>query len=188
MKRTFVAIPFLLSQDFIDFFEDIKRRVKGKINWVKPENMHFTLAFIGETTLEMELAVKKAIITTTTKMKSFNLLPEGLDVFPPKRKPRVLWTGLNDSSKLVNFRNELWENLQFEMGIMDDSKIFFPHLTLARIKWLDNLEILNVILKRYHKHPFPVMPVERVTFYESKLSVTGPVYHNLGSYLLQKGF
>lgn len=114
MKRTFVAIPFLLSQDFLDFLDDIKSRVKGKINWVKPENMHFTLAFIGETSPEMELAVKKAIIATTTKIKSFNLLPEGLGVFPPKRKPRVLWTGLNDSSQLVNFRSELWKNLQFQ--------------------------------------------------------------------------
>jgi len=183
-----VAIPFLLSQDFIDFLEDIKRSVKGKINWVKPENMHFTLAFIGETSPEMELAVKKAIIATKITIKSFNLFPEGLDVFPPKKKPRVLWTGLNDSSRIVNFRNELWKNLESETDIKDDPKIFFPHLTLARINWLDNLEILNVLLEKYHKYPFPVLQVDRVLFYESKLSRTGPVYHVLGSYLLQKDF
>lgn len=185
MKRTFVAIPFELSPEFLDFYRKIRKKLQGKINWVKPENMHFTLAFIGKTSPEAEQVIQRTILETSQKTESFNLLPERLDVFPPGGKPRVLWTGLNNSVKLVDLRNELWRNFHPVIDLKDDNKKFQAHLTLARIRWLRDREVLNSLLKRYHKITFPEMQVDRIVYYESKLSESGPEYYKIGSYFLK---
>jgi 2'-5' RNA ligase len=185
MKRTFVAIPFVLSPAFLNFYSEVKNKLKGKINWVKPENMHLTLAFIGKTSPETEQAVKSAILKTSIKTESFNLLPERLEVFPSGGKPRVLWTGLNKPAKLIDLRNKLWENFQPPIDLKDDNNKFKAHLTLARIKWLDDREVLNNLLNRYQRISFPEMQVDRIIYYESKLSESGPTYYKIGSYFLK---
>lgn len=184
MKRTFVAIPFVLSPEFLSFYGELKRKLKGKINWVKPENMHFTLAFIGKTYPETEQVIKTAILKTAQKTESFNILPEHLDIFPSSGKPRVLWTGIKNPEKLIHLRNRLWKNLQSDMDLKDDNK-FKAHLTLARIKWLDDREILNQLLEQYQRMKFQEMQVDRIIYYESKLSESGPAYYKIGTYFLK---
>ncbi len=184
MKRTFVAIPIPLSSDFIEFIDELKSRMQGEINWVKPENMHLTLAFFGSTSPEMVQIVKDIVLNITAYKQSFNLSPQGLYVFPAKRKPRVMWVGLKHSDDLIDLKSSLMEGL-FKAGIDKQEKKFTPHLSLGRIKWIERPENLNGILDKYKNLTFQDMLINRMVYYESELTGTGPVYHILGSYLMQ---
>ncbi len=185
MKRTFLAIPISLSPDFIEFIDELKMRVKGKINWVKPGNMHLTLAFFGSTSPEMLQIVKETALNVTAFRRSFDLTPQGLYVFPAKQKPRVIWVGLKHSDDLIDIKNSLLEGL-FRAGIDKQEKKFTPHLSLGRIKWIEKPEMLDGILEQYKNLTFPGMLIKRLVYYESELTGAGPVYHILGSYILHK--
>jgi len=88
-------------------------------------------------------------------------------------------------SNYIVLRNKLWENFQPPIDLKDDNNKFKSHLTLARIKWLDDREVLNNLLNRYQRISFPEMQVDRIIYYESKLSESGPTYYKIGSYFLK---
>ncbi|MFW5644870.1 MAG: 2'-5' RNA ligase family protein, partial [Bacteroidota bacterium] len=49
MKRIFVALRFFPAPRFIDIYKEIKVFLKDeKIRWVKTDNLHITLRYIGE--------------------------------------------------------------------------------------------------------------------------------------------
>ncbi|MFW5821420.1 MAG: 2'-5' RNA ligase family protein, partial [Bacteroidota bacterium] len=49
LKRIFIAIKFIPDPVFSDMLMDIKKKLdKEKIRWVKTDNFHITLRFIGD--------------------------------------------------------------------------------------------------------------------------------------------
>ncbi len=131
----------------------------------------------------MEQIVKEVTLNITVYKRSFNLTPHGLYVFPAKRKPRLMWLGLEHSNDLINLNSALLDGL-FKAGIDKQEKKLTPHLSLGRIKWLENPETLDGILDQYKNLTFPRMLIKRLVYYESELTGKGPVYHILASYLL----
>ena len=50
MKRLFAAIKVTPDENFLKIYYGLMKGLHfAKINWVKPENMHLTLKFFGET-------------------------------------------------------------------------------------------------------------------------------------------
>src|SRR3990172_12746323 len=97
--RSFVAIH--LSDEvreavasLIDSFRPFGRSV----GWVKPENLHFTLKFLGYQSEEQLSRVKDGLVEATTGITSFELSLVGLGGFPDLRRPRVLWVGASDGA------------------------------------------------------------------------------------------
>ena len=91
-------------------------------SYVPAQNLHLTLAFIGET--DDAGAVKDAM--QTLKFKSFRLSLSGLGTFGDR-----LWAGLRGNQGLSAVAKDLREALD-EAGIPYDKKTFTPHITLVR--------------------------------------------------------
>ncbi len=73
-----------------------------------------------------------------------------------------------------------------ESGVpFESEKRFIPHLSLARMKWLNGKEAMTAKLEQYKNYHFQVSQVKKIHYFESILKPKGPVYRSLGEYLLK---
>lgn len=124
--RIFIAIRFTeaFKSSILDAQDGLKEYgVKG--NYTQPENLHLTLAFIGETERVEEIkaavdAVKfEPFVIRTGKMGCFN------------GRSRVVWLGIEGEDKVKAIAQQLRRNL--DQRVIDYAKgKFSPHITLVR--------------------------------------------------------
>src|SRR3954454_4892668 len=107
-------------------------RPEAQINWSPLDNLHITTKFIGEWP-EDRLPELKATLTTLVPCDPFRVELKGLGWFPNAHSPRVLWVGLEGEESLKNLAQKTEECLT-PLGIPKESRVYSPHLTLARIK------------------------------------------------------
>ena len=124
--RVFIAIRF--SQAFKEpIFEaqDALRDNGVRGNFTLPENLHLTLAFIGETDRvdDIKAAVKEVAF------EPFEIKTGRLGCFNGRSK--VIWLGIDGEKKLKALTAELRKNLDIR-GIDYAKGRFQPHITLVR--------------------------------------------------------
>ncbi len=121
--RLFVAIK--LNDDIKDVLANIQDSwmfsgVKG--NYTLTDNMHLTLAFIGE----YEQPYDVLDVIEGIEFEPFDISLEGIGAFDS-----LWWAGLSDSDELKEPVIKLRRALS-DKGIPFDSKSFTPHITLVR--------------------------------------------------------
>ena len=67
---------------------------RGAVKWVRPELMHLTLRFLGDTPFDRRPAVQAALDAVAAAHVPFDLHLTGVGCFPNPRRPRVVWVGL----------------------------------------------------------------------------------------------
>ena len=121
--RLFVAIHFSreVKNVLLSAIDELKAQtVSGK--FTSPENLHLTLAFIGES--DKVLAIRTAI--DSCAIPPFEMAVSGTGHFG-----NLYWVGIEFSQKL----KALAESLQSELRISGfdiENREFKPHITLAR--------------------------------------------------------
>ena len=124
--------------------EDIKKVVttvlrKGRelpldLRWVKQDNIHLTVVFMGNVSQEKIHAIGESVKKVCTGTDPFEISPRGLGFFGSRRHPRVLWMGFNgEIHRMGRFRDAIQKNLK-PFGIKMERRPFRPHLTLGRFK------------------------------------------------------
>jgi len=187
--RTFLAIdlPSALHAALAEKQQHLKREFP-RISWVKPENLHITLKFLGETPEskldELQLVVSQAV----SEFSPFVITLRGFGVFPDTRAPRTLWIGLDGEEEVLRDLAARIESAVEPLGFPPEGKPFRPHLTLARIK-KDHREIGKAIEKAgilADPFIFGRLLVEQVSFLKSDLRPSGSVYTKLWAVPLGK--
>lgn len=180
-----VQIPLEMRKQVL---KDIKflcstQLLKG-ISWVKEEQIHLTLRFLGECAPEELSKLEKAGNLVANCFSPFTITTTSFGVFPAKFNPRVLWLGLAQSKELINMVNRLNEELLIS-GYPKEERPFQAHLTIGRIK-KTNLSPRNVqvaveeILKFKMMELF--MPVAGFYIIESKLTPGGAIHTILNEF------
>lgn len=121
--RLFTAI--MLSEEMKDSLCNVQKqlRMKGAFgNFTIRDNMHITLAFIGET----EDVDEAMAAVDNIEHDSFNIALNGCGNFGS-----LFFVGLENSDKLVSLAGQVRRNLT-ENGLQIDTKPFKPHITMVR--------------------------------------------------------
>lgn len=160
--RLFIAIQ--LSDEIKGGLAELQtflrnRGVRG--NFTKLDNLHLTLAFIGE--YDDPERVMDAI--RPVPFPPFSIRLEGFGSFGD-----LYWVGLKDCEALSAYVKRLRRALA-EAGIPFDRKKFSPHITLIRKA---SSEIPGVVV------PDAAMRVERVSLMRSDRTKSGMVYTEVG--------
>jgi len=111
----------------------LKRRVGdgGSLKWIRPEQMHVTLAFIGEA--DEALSAKLIVaIQARPAQTVFDLEFGGVGMFPPRGAPRVLWLGVSHGADAIAALQRDVASRVERLGVVLERRPFHPHLTLAR--------------------------------------------------------
>jgi 2'-5' RNA ligase len=113
-----------LRADFLDV----------RASWEKPEKLHVTLKFLGDTeparVEQLSLAASRAV----ANLEPFELTIGEPGAFPPHGHPRVLWLGIRDASGSLALMQSALETECAADGFPREPRPFKPHLTLARIR------------------------------------------------------
>ncbi|MDP4222569.1 MAG: RNA 2',3'-cyclic phosphodiesterase, partial [Bacteroidota bacterium] len=107
----------------------------------------------------------------------------GAGVFRNYRDPRIIWTGIQSSDKLIKLNELITAGLR-ENGFETEEREFNPHLTLGRIKSIRDPEDLKKALESYSQTVFQTVKVNEIILFESILMQTGPLYKPLGVFNL----
>jgi 2'-5' RNA ligase len=184
MKRIFIALKVEAGVTLLNTISTLRSRLKNEsIKWTNHENIHITLAFLGDTDEKNIEIVGKMLNKKCEGFGKFELTLEGTGVFRNYNDPRVLWLGIVPSEKLILLNGFIISGLR-DSGINIEERHFNPHLTLARIKNINDKTSLKSVMEKYQDAEFQKVPVDEVILYESILQPTGPVYKPLGKFLL----
>jgi len=157
--------------------QDLFRQLDGKISWVKPEQMHLTIKFLGSLPESKIADISEAMKTAISKthIKPFEFTIEGLGAFPQRGAPRVLWAGVTLTKK----KKKLHKSIDAELSLLEippDEREFTPHLTLARIRNKISPQACRNIIENNAGFIAGVQRVEHVILFASELKPTGAVY------------
>ncbi|MGH8003720.1 MAG: RNA 2',3'-cyclic phosphodiesterase, partial [Limisphaerales bacterium] len=133
--RLFVAVPFPaeLKNELGKLIDDW-RREKDKVGWVKKDNLHLTLKFLGETPVEKLEVLKKNLSISLNGSVAFKVSLSGAGGFPNLNRARVLWVGvLEGKEKLAELAQKVEEATR-PLGFPAEERDFSVHLTVGRVK------------------------------------------------------
>ncbi len=173
--RTFIAIhlPADVQAVLGAVSQELAPRVPQRaVTWVKPDRMHLTLRFLGDTPTGRLDALAEMLDAVAAQRRSFRLQLGPLGVFPDERRPRVIWVGLDGEVQQAAALQKALDVALVPLGWQPEGKPFSPHLTLGRVK-RDN----DRIRLPWGKGVAPAaFTVREITLMESQLRPQGPLY------------
>jgi RNA 2',3'-cyclic 3'-phosphodiesterase len=176
MKRIFIAIKVEPEKALLKIFSDLhEHTVKDQIKWTKVENVHVTLAFLGDTEESIIKNISQMLHEICADLTPFELKMKGTGVFRSYSDPRIIWTGIEPSDRLKKLNELIISGLR-NLNIDPGDKPFNPHLTLGRIKHLNDKDSFKILIQQYQNTDIQKIPVTEVVLFESILLPTGPVY------------
>jgi RNA 2',3'-cyclic 3'-phosphodiesterase len=185
MKRLFIAVPVQLSEDFQKLSVVLQQKMaRDQITWVKPKLQHLTLRFLGATPESQIDSIKKILRKITDDQKQFSLKLDKMGVFGSRYAPTTIWYGFNE---FALFR-VLFEKLESELlniGIEPNHGNFVPHLTVGRIKKIENKNLFTTLITQLQPTFFQEMDVHAIHLIQSKLTTQGPIYRTIEQFPLK---
>jgi 2'-5' RNA ligase len=177
--RLFIAID--LDEAARAAIAEEQRRLKAAIGstratvkWVRPDQMHLTLVFLGEVADARVQAIVEAIDRPIVE-SPFDLAFAGVGVFPQRGAPNVLWIGASaGKAETIAVQRQLADRVA-PLGIPLERRPFHPHLTLARLKGSRPSD-QAAILRESGRNVVATTRIDHATLYQSRLSSHGATY------------
>lgn len=178
MPRLFVAIelPDAPSHQLQQLRDD-----NLPARWTSPAQYHLTLRFIGE----VNQAVSRSLQTALAAVQGspLRLQSGGLDVFPSRRRPRVLALRIRSTPALKALQAEVEAAVQ-ETGLPPEKRPFSAHVTFARLKD-PPLKDVRTFLQSHQDFTLDTFSISDFHLYQSELHPDGAQHTRLATYPLQ---
>jgi len=181
--RTFIAVE--LSPRVITCAGKLidELRVTGaEINWVRPQEMHLTLKFLGDISDTETPDVCRVIKQVADDFEPFEIICRGAGAFPNNRAPRTLWIGIQDGAEeLKRLQAVIDDALNSKLGYGKEPRGFYPHLTIGRVKHAepDQRQQLVELLEKHANFDGDLAIVDEVVTFASFLGRGGPKHDPL---------
>lgn len=180
--RLFVAleIPSTVRQNLAALLDSF-RAITKEPRWVRAENLHVTLKFLGEIAEAKVHAVRSAL----EEIRSENPVAlefRGLGFFPDEKHPRVFWAGMGASSPNLKTLAADIEGAVDTFGIPREKRDFSPHLTLARFERPRLPDALRKLITESKQHEFGSLRTNEFHLMQSKLKPTGAEYTTVATF------
>lgn len=130
--RLFIALwlPEGLKKAALARLEELRPGSRG-VRWIRPDQMHLTLKFLGETPADRLPALEEALARIAAPSRSITIRLTSGGTFPSSGPPRVLWLGVEPEQELSALAARVEEALA-PLGFPEERRPYRPHLTLGR--------------------------------------------------------
>jgi 2'-5' RNA ligase len=175
--RAFIAIdlPEVVRQELASISYDLNLKVPNKsIRWVRPENIHLTLKFLGDTKVEILNQISGGLDRVGGDNPQIDLNLNKLGCFPNPRRPRIVWVDVNGDLDSLLLLQKMIDQMLNPIGWELDKRKFHPHLTLGRVK--NSLQVEGSGLPWGSQVKPVTFTVDSLKLYESVLKSSGAVY------------
>ncbi|MFH1276455.1 MAG: RNA 2',3'-cyclic phosphodiesterase [Candidatus Woesearchaeota archaeon] len=180
-SRLFIGIPVSteIKENILALILQFKT-IKAEFSIISPENLHFTVKFLGDVE-DVKIEEIKTILTKISqKQNSFKIFLSKLGAFPSLEKINVIWVGgSKELLPLMKTANSSLSHIK-ESDYAEE----VPHLTIARVKSELNKEKLKEFIQKHQNDTFGEMIVDKLVLYKSNLTPEGPVYEVIEEFKL----
>lgn len=187
-KRLFIAIdiPFQVKENLHNLASRVLKDPKNT-RFVKAENIHITIKFLGSVPIKSINKIEDAISTGTGSLKSFSIKINGeIGAFPRKKRARTVFAGINEGKRelesLYMNLEEALEEICTKLGIKAGRKDFKAHITLARLHNPEDIE--EAVNKAGILEPVEIY-CKSIVLFESILNPAGVRYTKLKEFSLK---
>lgn len=183
--RAFIAID--IAQDIKEKIGSLIKELSSPsdgIKWVRPENLHITLKFLGEVKEERLTGIIAVLKDIANVSRPFSLRIGGVGTFPEKKRPRVIWIGVEDSEQLLTLQKEIDKRL-CSLGFHSEDRPFTGHITIARLKEGAKTERLFEKLSPLKQKDFGFIEVTEIVLMKSELRPDGARYEKVDVFTLE---
>ena len=184
--RVFVAVGISAEarEQLVDAVQRIRQEIPEGIQWANPDGTHLTLKFLGNIPSSGVGPLLGCLEPVAAGHHAFPLELAGLGMFPNRRKPRVLWAGVDGDLDALSHLQQAVEDAITALGYPPEQRPFRPHITLGRPRRSvsdSRLARIGVVVSDLAS-PLPVgWQVETVDVMRSELHPSGARYTVLGS-------
>jgi 2'-5' RNA ligase len=180
--RLFIALE--LPHDVLAALQAMQDRLRGRapretIRWTRPEGIHLTLKFLGETPAAKQPAITAAMQQAAAGYAPLHLHAAGLGCFPNTTRPRVVWIGLGGDLAALTALAEAMEAATETLGFAREGRAFSPHLTLGRVRQeagSADVKALGRLIEATHVGEIACWTAESVSLMRSDLRPDGARY------------
>jgi len=184
MKRLFAAIKVKPDANLLQIFSELKKMLRDeKITWVDEQKIHMTLKFFGDTPENSIPAIVSIFDEIARRHQPFEIELENVGIFGSSYNPRVVWFGMKQCDAIERLANDVLTTLD-KAGFPRDSQHFRPHLTIGRIKFIQNKKYFQQVIGKFNNTFIQVVPAQEFELIESKLTPRGPFYSTLQTFRL----
>ena len=184
--RAFIAIdlpPHL--QDRLSQLSNAMKKEMGDvpIRWVATENMHLTMKFLGDVSLNNLDVLTNILIREAAAREPMVISLGGVGAFPKMRRPRIIWAGMKAPPELASLQRGI-DKQTARVGYAREQRPFSPHITMGRVSrnaTPDHVRIIGDMLSTQNIGFLGVARVREVHLFRSDLQSDGVVYSRLFS-------
>ncbi len=174
--RLFVAVNLPSEiRDRMAAVQDRLRHAQADVSWVRAENVHVTLKFLGETEEKRLKRICPALAEVARSGAPIPVEVSGIGSFGG-RLPRVVWVGVGEGAESLAELAGRVEIALARVGVPKDRRGFTAHLTLGRVRSARNAEALMAGLKEFQAEQFGTFLAMQFELMESELHPTGSRY------------
>jgi 2'-5' RNA ligase len=169
-----------LRQELWDALAPLRqRRDKLPVKWVRSENIHLSLKFLGDVDDSREAELRSALQRAAgnrSEPRPLTLELTGFGVFPDYRRPQVLWAGVTPDPALELLQHGVEQAFE-PLGFPAEARAFRPHVTLGRSSRDARPRDFAGLEATLEQIPFDrTVTVGEVDLMQSTLRPDGPVY------------
>ena len=169
-KRLFIAIdlPELTRQ----LLTRLDPHIRGA-RWIDPAQMHLTLAFFGDVSDEIALALHERL--SAIRFGAFFLPITGAGMFSAKGAPKIIWIGVGKAHPHLFQVHKRAHEAALAARLEPELRPWHPHITIARCRDVAP-QSLRKFLKANADLDAGMVRVEAFHLYSSKLTPAGPIH------------
>ena len=150
------------------------------VAWVRKENLHYTMRFLGEVDEAAAAKAAAAMRDAATSRAKFGASLGGFGAFPSAKRARVLWIGMLQGAEPMRLLASALDESLARHGFDAAEESFEPHLTLGRVRapgdWTARLLDAPTVEARFQ--------VDRLRLVNSVLALGGSRYQTMEEALL----
>ncbi|HEX2658134.1 MAG TPA: RNA 2',3'-cyclic phosphodiesterase [Polyangia bacterium] len=165
--RSFVAVPLPaeVQAAVLAAATELSAQLPD-VKWTrKPENLHVTMAFLGDVAPAKLDALGAALMEKLAERQAFPVTLQGFGAFPEEASAHTLWAGVQDSEGGLRAIAAELEDVTSGLGLPTEKRAFRPHVTVGRCK--RGVDARRVF-EPWRGHRFATVTVDAVNVYESR--------------------
>lgn len=159
--------------------------VRAKVKYVKIENIHITLKFLGDVEeTQIPMIIKEV---GEISLEPFDAVIANVGAFPKPTFPRVIWIGVNEGSEQVKSLSKKIDSIVSKFGFKREKR-FSAHLTIGRVRERQKNQSLIKKLIEYQprEEVYGTMRVTSFQLKKSQLTPKGPIYTTIQDFPLRE--